>query len=314
MVQALGALPLPRLSFQVNNRKLIQGFYRGLGIPDVTAAIRQIDKLDKLPADTVAGLLVDDAGATPEQAQRCLDLATIRVSDSSLVERVKALGVTDDLLDRGLAELSAVLEGCADVVGRPGHGRGQPPHRPRARLLHRHGRRDLHGGLRAAEVGRWRRTLRRARRRRAYDVPGRRHLVRRLAHPAAADRRGRPERQPCGAERRPGRPRRRGEPTRQRTDRRRAPPPRHRLRGGAPPPEVRPSDPRRRAAGHPVRVVPCPGDGTTAPTRSRTSAPATRSTPTPPRGRHPTPTSVPRSSRRRSTSPSATPDPQETSS
>lgn len=116
MVQALGALPLPRLSFQVNNRKLIQGFYRGLGIPDVTAAIRQIDKLDKLPADTVAGLLVDDAGATPEQAQRCLDLATIRVSDGSLVERVRALGVTDDLLDRGLAELSAVLEGCADVV------------------------------------------------------------------------------------------------------------------------------------------------------------------------------------------------------
>ncbi len=116
MVQALGALPLPRLSFQVNNRKLIQGFYRGLGIPDVTAAIRQIDKLDKLPAETVAGLLVDDAGATPEQAQRCLDLATIRVSDSSLVERVEALGVTDDLLDRGLAELTSVLEGCADVV------------------------------------------------------------------------------------------------------------------------------------------------------------------------------------------------------
>ncbi len=116
MVQALGALPLPRLSFQVNNRKLIQGFYRGLGIPDVTAAIRQIDKLDKLPVDTVAGLLVDDAGATPEQAQRCLDLATIRVPDSSLVDRVKALGVTDDLLDRGLAELSSVLEGCADVV------------------------------------------------------------------------------------------------------------------------------------------------------------------------------------------------------
>src|SRR3954462_8315122 len=116
MVQALGALPLPRLSFQVNNRKLIQGFYRGLGIPDVTAAIRQIDKLDKLPADTVAGLLVDDAGATPEQAQRCLDLATIRVSDSSLVERVQSLGVTADLLSRGLTELSAVLGGCAPAV------------------------------------------------------------------------------------------------------------------------------------------------------------------------------------------------------
>jgi len=116
MVTALGALPLPPLSFQVNNRKLIQGFYQGLGIPDVTEAIRQIDKLDKLPADAVVDLLVERAGATAEQAQRCLDLATIRVSDASLVERVQALGVTDDLLSRGLAELSAVLDGCAGAA------------------------------------------------------------------------------------------------------------------------------------------------------------------------------------------------------
>ncbi len=117
MVEALGALPLPPLSFQVNNRKLIQGFYRGLGIPDVTAAIRQIDKLDKLPEDVVAELLVEHAGATAEQARRCLELATIRAADHTLVERVQALGVSDELLSRGLAELASVLDGCADVVG-----------------------------------------------------------------------------------------------------------------------------------------------------------------------------------------------------
>src|SRR3954462_759748 len=117
MVQALGALPLPRLSFQVNNRKLIQGFYRGLGIPDVTAAIRQIDKLDKLPEDAVAELLVEHAGATEEQARRCLELATIRAAGHTLVERVQALGVSDELLSRGLGELASVLDGCADVVG-----------------------------------------------------------------------------------------------------------------------------------------------------------------------------------------------------
>jgi histidyl-tRNA synthetase len=113
MVDALDALPVPALSFQFNNRKLIQGFYRGLGLPDVTAAIRTIDKLDKLPAETVAELLVSDAGATPEQAERCLELATIRVPDASFVEAVRALGVEDELLDEGLAELAAVVEGCA---------------------------------------------------------------------------------------------------------------------------------------------------------------------------------------------------------
>src|SRR3954447_26132998 len=106
MVDALDALPIPPVSFQFNNRKLIQGFYRGLGVPDVTAAIRTIDKLDKLPADTVADLLVKDAGATPEQTQRCLDLASIRVPDTSFVARVRALDVRDDLLDEGLSELA----------------------------------------------------------------------------------------------------------------------------------------------------------------------------------------------------------------
>ena len=116
MVEALDALPLPNLSVQVNNRKLIQGFYRGLGIPDVTAAIRQIDKLDKQPAEAVKALLVAEAGATDDQAARCLELATIRVSDTSFVEQVRALGVEDDLLDVGLTELAAIVEGCQDAV------------------------------------------------------------------------------------------------------------------------------------------------------------------------------------------------------
>ena len=116
MVEALAGLALPPLSVQVNNRKLIQGFYRGLGIPDVTEAIRQIDKLDKVSAEAVAGLLVERAGASEEQAEQCLRLATIRVRDGSLVAQVQALGVTDALLDEGLSELAAVLDGCAEVV------------------------------------------------------------------------------------------------------------------------------------------------------------------------------------------------------
>jgi histidyl-tRNA synthetase len=117
MVEALGRLPVPPLSFQLNNRKLIQGFYRGLGLTDLTTAIRVIDKLDKLPPEVVADQLVGLAGASRDQAERCLELATIRVPDTSFVERVRALGVEDDLLDTGLAELSAVVEGCAPSAG-----------------------------------------------------------------------------------------------------------------------------------------------------------------------------------------------------
>lgn len=113
MVEALSELPLPPLAFQFNNRKLIQGFYRGLGLGDVTGAIRVIDKLDKLPAEEVARLLVEQVGVTVAQAERCLELATIRTPDASFVERVRALGITDELLDEGLDELAAVVTGCA---------------------------------------------------------------------------------------------------------------------------------------------------------------------------------------------------------
>ena len=52
-------------------------------------------------------------GATPDQAERCLALASIRVADTSFVEIVRDLGVEDDLLETGLAELAAVVDGCA---------------------------------------------------------------------------------------------------------------------------------------------------------------------------------------------------------
>ena len=118
MAEALGALEfLPPLRLQVNNRRLIEGFYRGLGAPDVAAVMRAIDKLDKVPADVVATLLGDDAGLGDDQVDKCLRLAEIRATDSSFVEQVRALGVTHELLDAGLAELAAVIDGCAAISG-----------------------------------------------------------------------------------------------------------------------------------------------------------------------------------------------------
>jgi histidyl-tRNA synthetase len=116
MAEALSRLPVPPLRLQVNNRKLIEGFYRGVGASDPAAVMRVIDKLDKVPADVIAKLLASDAGLTDEQTEKCLALAEIRTSDTSFVARVRALGVQHELLDAGLAELEAVVAGCASAV------------------------------------------------------------------------------------------------------------------------------------------------------------------------------------------------------
>jgi histidyl-tRNA synthetase len=118
MAQALSALDfLPPLRLQVNNRRLIEGFYRGLGATDIAAVMRVIDKLDKVPADAVAVQLRNEAGLDERQAGLCLQLAEIRSTDASFVERVRALGVEHELLETGLAELAAVIEGCGDITG-----------------------------------------------------------------------------------------------------------------------------------------------------------------------------------------------------
>jgi histidyl-tRNA synthetase len=109
-------LGLPGFRLQVNNRKLIQGFYAGLGAPDVDEVMRIIDKLDKLSHEQVRTLLVEEAKLTVEQADQCLALAAICTTDDSFVDRVRALGVNHDLLDEGLDELAALVRGCAGLA------------------------------------------------------------------------------------------------------------------------------------------------------------------------------------------------------
>lgn len=109
VVEALGALPIPGFTLRVNNRKLAEGFYRGIGLEDSAGVLRSIDKLEKIGPDRVAELLRDELGATSEQAGQALALASIRTPDVSFVDQVRAFGVDDPLLHEGLAELEQVI-------------------------------------------------------------------------------------------------------------------------------------------------------------------------------------------------------------
>ena len=101
-------LPIGPFRIQVNNRKIPEGFYLGIGLTDVKTVLRIVDKLDKIGPGNVSDLLVA-AGATAEQAKHCLALAEISSPDETFVERVQALGVRHETLTQGLAELAAVI-------------------------------------------------------------------------------------------------------------------------------------------------------------------------------------------------------------
>lgn len=109
IAEVFSRLPVGEFHIQVNNRKITEGFYRGLGLTDIAGTLRIVDKLDKIGAANVRALLVE-SGATEEQAAGCLALAEIRSDDTSFVDQVRALGVDHPVLDEGLAELAAVIE------------------------------------------------------------------------------------------------------------------------------------------------------------------------------------------------------------
>lgn len=102
-------LGVPPVRMHVNNRKLSQGFYEGLGIEDTMGVLQRVDKYDKIGAAKVRGLLVDELGLSGEVADKCVALAQICTEDDSFVEQVRAFGVESPLLDEGLDELATLL-------------------------------------------------------------------------------------------------------------------------------------------------------------------------------------------------------------
>lgn len=105
---------MPGVQVLVNNRKVVEGFARGLGLDDVDAVLRSVDKLDKIGPEAVGELLAAEAGATPAQAAAVLELAQVRGSDTGVVDRVRELatghGAATELLEAGLGELAQLLE------------------------------------------------------------------------------------------------------------------------------------------------------------------------------------------------------------
>jgi histidyl-tRNA synthetase len=109
-------LGVPPVLMRVNNRRLAQGFYRGLGIEDPAEVLRQVDKLDKIGPARVVDVLVEQVGLTDAQADACVRLAAISSADESFVDRVRALGVRSDELDAGLGLLAEVVAAARRYV------------------------------------------------------------------------------------------------------------------------------------------------------------------------------------------------------
>lgn len=124
MARALAALPLPTARMRMNDRRLVEGFYRGVGISDVAGALRSVDKLGKIGAQGVATELAAQ-GVSDSAALAILELAKIQSPDASFGQAVVDLWETtptqgdeqaQSLLAEGINALATLVESVNAAV------------------------------------------------------------------------------------------------------------------------------------------------------------------------------------------------------
>ena len=113
------ALGLRRFQIRVNNRKILNGFYAMLGLTEQSGDImRTVDKLDKIGPHKVKAILTEDLGLSEAQAGEILSFIAIRGSNAEILEKLAAYQGKNELFDRGLEELRAVVS-CLGAFGVP---------------------------------------------------------------------------------------------------------------------------------------------------------------------------------------------------
>jgi histidyl-tRNA synthetase len=107
-------LAIGPFTIQLNNRKLLRGFFEAQGIADgelQALVLREVDKLDKRGADHVRDTLTGEAfGLSADAVATILDFVKIRsTSHADAMAKLDALGDSNDHLCEGVAELREVL-------------------------------------------------------------------------------------------------------------------------------------------------------------------------------------------------------------
>jgi len=101
-------------TIQLNNRKLMRGFFERLGVADGAlqmAVLREVDKLDKRGADPVRDTLMGEGfGLSADAVTQMLAFVSVRSNGhADALAKLDALGGGNATLEQGIAELREVL-------------------------------------------------------------------------------------------------------------------------------------------------------------------------------------------------------------
>lgn len=108
-------LGLKKFKIKVNNRKLLNGFYRLAGMSEKAADImRCVDKLDKIGPIEVRRLLMDELHMFSHKADDVMDFMAISGTNAEVLAGLERYRGMDELFDEGLEEIRTVIKYLSD--------------------------------------------------------------------------------------------------------------------------------------------------------------------------------------------------------
>jgi len=97
-------------TIRINNRRILTGFFAGLGLADVSSAVlRAIDKMEKISHDDFVQEL-RTAGCNDEQTAKVLEFVALTGNNDEILAALSNLSIQDATFVQGYEELSGLVE------------------------------------------------------------------------------------------------------------------------------------------------------------------------------------------------------------
>lgn len=98
-----------KFTIMINNRNIMNGFLRSLGIEDTVQAVRALDKYDKIGREKLQELLLEQVDSK-DKVETIINLIEFEGSNDETIKYLESLNIDHEVFQKGLSEMKEVLD------------------------------------------------------------------------------------------------------------------------------------------------------------------------------------------------------------
>lgn len=98
-----------KFTIMINNRNIMNGFLRSLGIEDTVQTVRALDKYDKIGREKLQELLLEQVDSK-DKVDKIIDLIEFEGTNSDTIKYLDSLNIDNEVFQKGLSDMREVLD------------------------------------------------------------------------------------------------------------------------------------------------------------------------------------------------------------